>query len=137
MPLRRSALPSPNDAGSFLRRLILAFAAALLSSTAFAADAAATRRLHAFFDAEWQWPMRTYLEWVTFVGDHRRGARLRDASPFGVAAEFAPARHGVVLDQGSVPLPVLERAVDEWIGAGGGATTRPNAAVLSPTGDPK
>ena len=81
---------------SIRRRLfILAFATALLPSPVIAADAATTRRLHAFFDAEWQWAMRTYPEWATFVGEHRHGDRLRDASAAGIAAEFAHARQAL------------------------------------------
>ncbi len=37
-------------------------------------------RLHALFDAEWEWAMRTFPEWATFTGDHRYDDRLSDAS---------------------------------------------------------
>ena len=28
-------------------------------------------RLHALFDAEWEWAMRTFPDWATLSGDHR------------------------------------------------------------------
>ncbi len=37
-------------------------------------------RLHALFDAEWEWGMRTFPEWATFTGDHRYDDRLSDVS---------------------------------------------------------
>ena len=37
-------------------------------------------RLHALFDAEWEWAMRTFPEWATFSGDHRYDDRLSDES---------------------------------------------------------
>jgi uncharacterized protein (DUF885 family) len=58
-------------------------------------DAATTRQLHALFDARWEALMQTYPEWATFVGDHRYGDRLHDASPAAIAAEFDAARQAL------------------------------------------
>ena len=58
-------------------------------------DAVATRQLHALFDARWEALMQTYPEWATFVGDHRYGDRLHDASPAAIAAEFDAARQAL------------------------------------------
>ncbi|MBE2244841.1 MAG: DUF885 domain-containing protein [Burkholderiaceae bacterium] len=44
-----------------------------------AADSQAAR-LHALFDAEWEWAMRTFPEWATLSGDHRYDDRLSDES---------------------------------------------------------
>ena len=66
--------------------------AAEAPGAAASADAAATRQLHALFDARWEALMQTYPEWATFVGDHRWGDRLHDASPAAIAAEFDAAR---------------------------------------------
>ena len=62
---------------------------------AAAVDAAATRRLHALFDERWEAQMQTYPEWATYVGDHRYGDRLRDASPAAIAADFDAARRAL------------------------------------------
>ena len=56
------------------------------------ADAAETRRLRDLFEADWEWSMRTYPEWATYVGDHRYGALLNDRSIAADAHEFAYAR---------------------------------------------
>ncbi|HSQ71711.1 MAG TPA: DUF885 domain-containing protein, partial [Rubrivivax sp.] len=69
--------------------------AADASAAAPGADAAATRQLQALFDARWEGLMQTYSEWATFVGDHRYGDRLHDASPAGIAAEFDAARQAL------------------------------------------
>ena len=58
-------------------------------------DPAETRRLHALFDARWEAQMKTYPEWATYVGDHRYGDRLNDASREAVAAEYAGARQAL------------------------------------------
>ena len=55
-------------------------------------DPAETRRLHALFDAEWEWNMRTFPEWATYVGDHRYGDRLEDRSLEAEDAYFGHAR---------------------------------------------
>ncbi|MCB2021302.1 MAG: DUF885 domain-containing protein [Burkholderiaceae bacterium] len=44
------------------------------------ATTAEATRLHALFDAEWEWAMRTFPEWATFAGDHRYDDRLSDVS---------------------------------------------------------
>lgn len=44
------------------------------------ADAAETARLHALFDADREWAMRTFPEWATFSGNHRYDDRLSDQS---------------------------------------------------------
>lgn len=66
----------------------LLLVACLTSATAAAAEiapptsvaAAEAVRLHAFFDDEWEWAMRTFPEWATFTGDHRYDDRLSDLS---------------------------------------------------------
>ena len=55
-------------------------------------DPAETKHLHALFDARWEWSMKTYPEWATYVGDHRYGDRLGDASREAEAAGYATAR---------------------------------------------
>ena len=55
-------------------------------------DAAQTRRLHALFDERWEALMKLNPEWGTYLGDHRYGDRLHDASLATEAAEFAAAR---------------------------------------------
>ena len=43
--------------------------------------------------------MRRYPEWATYVGDHRYGDRLHDATPATRAAEFAAARAALAAAQ--------------------------------------
>ena len=63
------------------------------------ADPVQTQRLHALFDAEWEADMRRYPEYATYVGDHRYGDRLHDATPATRAAEFASARESLAAAQ--------------------------------------
>ena len=82
--------------------LVVAVAVALHAAPARAADPpdpVQTARLHALFDAEWEADMRRYPEWATYVGDHRYGDRLHDATPATRAAEFAAARAALAAAQ--------------------------------------
>ncbi|MES2715977.1 MAG: DUF885 domain-containing protein [Pseudomonadota bacterium] len=54
------------------------------------ANPAATA-LHALFDRAWEDAMRRYPPFATYVGDHRYGDRLVDASPEAEAASYAMA----------------------------------------------
>ena len=88
-------------------------------------DAAETRRLHALFDAEWQWSMRTFPEWATYVGDHRYGDRLEDRSMLAEDGYFAHARERLagleVIDRAKlsgadrVSYDIFERDARQWI----------------------
>jgi len=62
-------------------------------------DPAETKRLHALFDARWEWSMKTYPEWATYVGDNRYGDRLGDASREAEAASYATARRDLAAAQ--------------------------------------
>ena len=77
------------------RLVVVAAAFTLQAAPARAAgppDPAQTARLHALFDAKWEADMRRYPDYATYVGDHRYGDRLYDATPATRAAEFAAAR---------------------------------------------
>lgn len=50
------------------------------ANAADACDKAEAARLHALFDADWEWAMRTFPEWATGTGDHRYDDRLSDES---------------------------------------------------------
>jgi len=63
-------------------------------------DPAETQRVHALFDQRWEELMQLYPEWATYVGDHRYGDRLRDASPEAIAADYAAARRTLKAAQG-------------------------------------
>ena len=85
------------NVSSFRSALCVALAlACAVAGTAFAQpaapDPAETRRLHELFEADWQWGMRTFPEWATWVGDHRYGARLNDRSLAADETEYAYAR---------------------------------------------
>ncbi|HSM22226.1 MAG TPA: DUF885 domain-containing protein, partial [Rubrivivax sp.] len=69
--------------------------AAEAPAAAASVDPSATRQLHALFDARWEALMKTYPEWATFVGDHRYGDRLHDASAAAIAAEFDASRQAL------------------------------------------
>ena len=60
------------------------------SATATASPSATT--LHALFDSAWEDTMRRYPHWATYVGDHRYGDRLPDASPQAEADAYAETR---------------------------------------------
>ena len=67
-----------------------------------------------------------YLSWpgqaLGYMIGQLKIIELRDRAKSRVGEHFDIRRfHMVVLDQGSVPLTVLERAVEDWIGSGGGA----------------
>lgn len=52
----------------------------------------AAARLHALFDEDWQWVLRTFPEVATRVGDHRYDDRLTDESPAALDAQDQHAR---------------------------------------------
>ncbi len=62
-------------------------------------DPVQTARLHALFDAEWEADMRRDPEYATYVGDHRYGDRLYDATPATRTAELAAARASLMAAQ--------------------------------------
>ena len=64
----------------------------VLPAKAAAVSAAESFHLHALFDATWEDNMRRHPEWATYVGDHRYGDRLGDASPEAEAEAYAAAR---------------------------------------------
>ena len=55
-------------------------------------DAQAAQRLHALFDAEWDWEMRDDPERATYTGDHRFGGQLTDRSSAAETRRYAHAR---------------------------------------------
>jgi uncharacterized protein (DUF885 family) len=86
-----------------LKALIVATAALLFAPqparAADTVDPTETRRLHALFDARWEWSMKTFPEWATFNGDHRYGDRLGDASREAEVAIHAVARSDLAAAQ--------------------------------------
>jgi uncharacterized protein (DUF885 family) len=84
---------------AFTRRGVLRLLASGLIATAGAPTMAAnappmtpSKPLHEMFDARWEALMKAYPPWATFVGDHRYGDRLDDASPEAIAANQAATR---------------------------------------------
>ena len=83
-----------------LKGLVAATAVLLFAlHPARAADPTETKHLQALFDARWEWSMKTYPEWATFMGDHRYGGRLADASREAEAAATAMARSDLAAAQ--------------------------------------
>lgn len=62
------------------------------ASASATATADASRALHALFDSAWEDTMRRYPNWATYLGDHRYGDRLPDASPAAEAVGYAESR---------------------------------------------
>ena len=86
-----------------LKALIVATAALVFAlhpvRAADTVDPTETKRLHALFDARWEWSMKTFPEWATFVGDDRYGDRLGDASREAEVAIHAAARSDLAAAQ--------------------------------------
>ena len=75
---------------------------ALLDAPARAAEAVdpvQTQALHALFEQRWDTVMRFHPEYATYVGDHRFGDRLHDASPAARAADYAATRSALARAQ--------------------------------------
>ncbi len=78
-----------------LAAVVLASLVALHVAPARAADEidpAETQRLQALFEERWEAVLQFNPELATYVGDHRYGDRLSDASPAAIAADYAAAR---------------------------------------------
>jgi uncharacterized protein (DUF885 family) len=75
-----------------LLMVALCLVAAAVGPARAETDAQAAQRLHALFDAEWEWEMRDDPERATYTGDHRYGARLTDRSAAADDARYAHAR---------------------------------------------
>ncbi len=97
---------TPQRGAKLLRRASLGLSASLLlvlagcatapqattpaaTGPARAADRTSAARLHALFDAAWEDSMRRHPPWATYMGDHRYGDKLPDASPQAEAAGHA------------------------------------------------
>ena len=76
---------------TLLRTILLALLCAIAAAGPAHAETDA-QRLHALFDAEWQWDMRDDPERATYTGDHRHGAQLSDRSRAADDARYARAR---------------------------------------------
>ncbi len=68
--------------------------------------AAATRQVHALFDAAWEQNLQRYPQWATYLGDQRYGDRLEDASPEAEAAGYAETRRNLAAAQ-AIPRALL------------------------------
>jgi uncharacterized protein (DUF885 family) len=73
-----------------------------------------------------------YTSWpgqaLAYMSGQLKIIELRDRSRAAMGEAFDIRRfHNVVLDQGALPLPVLERVVDEWIATT--AARRPGAVI--------
>jgi uncharacterized protein (DUF885 family) len=96
-----------------LARLLAAVAMPLLVGAAAhgAPRAGEAQRLHALFDERWETDLRRHPEWATWVGDHRYGDRLFDATPETEAAETADLRRWLARAQAvrRAALPPVDR----------------------------
>src|ERR1041385_436041 len=55
-------------------------------------SADSTRKLHALFDEQWEYEMRTHPDWATSLGDNRYNDRLSDESAEAVQAELEQSK---------------------------------------------
>ena len=69
-----------------------------------------------------------YIAWpgqaLAYLTGQREILRLREHATAQLGDAFdLPTFHSVLLDSGSLPMPVLQVAVDDWIGNSGRART--------------
>jgi uncharacterized protein (DUF885 family) len=69
----------------------------------------ATSEARALFDEQWQWTLREFPEYATFLGDHRYDDRLTDQSSAAVARRRA-ARAGFIDRAGKIDVDGLDAA---------------------------
>ena len=90
-----------------IRRILLTlFVFAGSSLVSFAENPDASQKLHALFEREWEWAMKTYPTWASSLGDFRYNTKWTDE----IKDAFLKW-----LDENEDELPMSREELDEYM----------------------